>query len=126
MSKKSPFVSAISFVVGIVILAGGAAKLYRGINNLNGGTDPKVTELLKQSDAAVEEANKTLTHVQPEFQQLLSDFDTLGVAAFRAEKKDASSHVIEDYVAAGDQLKKASQSIAEALVIDSKTKVLIF
>ncbi len=126
MSKKSPIVSAISILAGLVIFAGGAAKLYRGISNLSGGTDPKVTELLKQSDAAVEEANKTLTHVQPEFEQLLTDFDTLGVAAFRTEKKDASSHVISDFQAAVEQLKNASQAIAEALVLDSQTKVAGF
>lgn len=126
MSNKSPVVSAISIVAGIVIFAGGAAKLYRGISNLNGGTDPKVTVLLEQSDAAVEEANKSLTKVQPEFEQLLSDFDTLGVTAFRTEKNVASSQVIGEFQAAVEQLKKASQAISEALTLDSETKVAGF
>lgn len=126
LSKKSPVVSAISVVVGIVLLAGGAAKVYRGINTLSGGSDPKVAELLKQNDTAIDEANKQLADALPRFQQLLNDFDSLGLVAFRNEKKEIGEQITQSLASATNNLKQAVQVISEALQLDDTKKIAEF
>ena len=77
-TRKSPLYTALAVVFGIIVLAGGAAKLYRGFSNLtSSGLDPKVGELLRESDAAIAEVNRETNAVVPAFQELLNDFDKM-------------------------------------------------
>jgi len=112
---------------GLVVLAGGAAKLYRGYSDLkSSGLDPKMGELLKKSDASVAEANRTTSTAVPAFQELLNDFDTLGFAAFRSEKIEACAKLSEQFAAVSAHLQEASNSIVEATKQGTDEKTTAF
>lgn len=126
-NRKSPLYTVIAVLFGIVAIAGGAAKMYRGIGSLsNAGQDPKVDELLKKSDASVAEANSQIMVVVPAFQGLLNDFDTLGLAAFRLEKRDACEKIVEQFSVANNHLQEASISIIEATKLGTDDKTTAF
>ncbi len=114
-TQKSPFYTAMAVLFGIVVLAGGAAKLYRGVSNLSGsGLAPKVGALLKKSDASVAQADQQSTAIAPAFQELLADFDKLGLDAFRSEKRDSCEKLIEQFAAVSEHLNEASKSLVDA------------
>ena len=123
-TRKSPFYTAMGFLFSLVILVGGAAKLYRGVSGLSstGGSD-KVRELLTEGDAAVEIANREMVAVQSAFQTLFTDFDQLGVEAFRAGKREDCDKVIGQYESISNYLQLASSKIAEATKLDADAKV---
>lgn len=126
-SSKSPLYAALAFFFSLIVLAGGAVKFYRGVSTMaNSGSDPKVRELLEKSDKAVEEANRQSDVVAPMFQELLADFDRLGLAAFRSEKRDACQRVIEQYQAIGGHLQEASKLMVEATQLGTETKITEF
>jgi hypothetical protein len=114
-TRKSPIYSILAVLFSLVILAGGAAKLYRGISGLSeSGAAPKVRELLVKSDSSAEEANRQSAVVAPLFQDLLGEFDQMGLAAFRTEKRNECEKVSAQYVAVAAHLRDASKSILEA------------
>lgn len=114
-TRKSPLYTALAVVFGIIVLAGGAAKLYRGFSNLtSSGLDPKIGELLRESDAAIAEVNRETNAVVPAFQELLNDFDKMELAAFRAEKRETCTKLSEQFAAVGERLQLASKTIIEA------------
>ena len=126
-NQKSRFSTILAVVFGLVVFAGGAAKLYRGISTLSGsGQDPKVLELLTKSDASVADANAQIVVASPAFQALLNDFDNLGLAAFRREKKSECEKVIEQFSVASSHLQEASKSIVEATKIGTDEKTTAF
>ncbi len=126
-TRKSPLYSGITLLFGLVIMAGGAAKLYRSFSNLSSAqANPKVDKLLEASDAAVAEANQKLLEVSPAFQELLNDFDQMGVDAFRSEKRETCAKIAEQFAAANEHLQVASNSIAEAVKEGTTEKVTAF
>jgi len=126
-NRKSPLYTVFAILFGIIAIVGGGAKMYRGFSNLsNSGQDPKVVELLTKSDASVAEANSQLAAVGPAFQNLLSDFDSMGLAAFRSEKKETCAQLIDQYSLANDHLQSASKSIVEATEFGTNTKTTAF
>ena len=123
-TRKSPLYTILAILFSFVILAGGAAKLYRGINILNqSGSDPKVRELLMKGDASVEDANQQSIIVAPLFQELLGEFDRLGIAAFRSEKREDCEKIRGQFVSVNKRLQEASLSILDAtkIGVDKKT-----
>ena len=127
-TRKSPFYTVLGVVFGLIVLAGGAAKFYRGLSGLTStGLNPKVKTLLEESDAAIAVANQQTSTVVPAFQQLLTDFDTLGVANFRAERREACATLTDQYTTINDQLQTASNKIKEAikLGIDANTTAFL-
>lgn len=126
-SSKSPLYTALGFFFALIVLAGGAAKFYRGVSNMaKSGSDPKVRELLEKSDKAVDEANRQSNVVAPKFQELLAEFDRLGLAKFRAEKREACQEVIDQYKAIGDHLQEASKFMVEATQLGTEAKITDF
>ena len=117
----------LAIACGLVVLAGGAAKLYRGVSNLtDSASNSKVDELLKASDAAVEEANRKMQTAEAGFNEVLGQFDTLGITDFRAQKRDECAKLSDQYAAANQQLQQACNSIAEAVKLGAIKKVVPF
>ena len=126
-TRKSPLYTALAVVFGIIVLAGGAAKLYRGFSNLtSSGLDPKVGELLRESDAAIAEVNRETNAVVPAFQELLNDFDKMELAAFRAEKRETCTKLSEQFAAVGERLQLASKTIIEATQLGTDADTTAF
>jgi len=128
-NQKSTLYTVITVVVGVVAIAGGVAKMYQGFGSLALGSstqDPQVDALLKKSDASVVEANTHLSVVGPAFQELLNDFDRLGLAAFRMEKLDACEKLSEQFSISSGHLTDASQSIIEATKLGTDKKITEF
>lgn len=114
-NSKSPLYSALAILVSLVVLAGGAAKLYRGVSQLKeSGANSKVDELLTKSDSLAEEANRQSAAIAPAFQELLGDFDKLGVQTFRSEKREACEKLSEQFAAIGEHLHESSRGLVEA------------
>lgn len=126
-TNKSPLTSALAILFGLVVLAGGATKLYRGVSNMSSsGANPKIDELLKTSDAAVVEANRKMQSAGTGFQELLGQFDMLGINDFRTQKRDECAKMSEQFASANQQLQQASNSIAEAIKLGANKKVVPF
>jgi hypothetical protein len=126
-SSKSPLYTALAFFFALIVLAGGAAKFYRGVSAMaKSSSDPKVRELLEKSDKAAEEANQQSNVVAPMFQELFTEFDRLGLTAFRAEKREACQKVIDHYKAISGHLQEASKSMIEATQLGTETKITDF
>lgn len=126
-SNKSPLYTALAFFFALIVLAGGAAKFYRGVSTIaKSGSDPQVRELLEKSDKAAEEANQQSNVVAPKFQELLAEFDRLGLAKFRAEKREACQEVIDQYKAIGGCLQESSKCMVEATQLGTETKITEF
>lgn len=126
-SSKSPLYTALAFFFALIVLAGGAAKFYRGVTTMaKSGSDPKVRELLEKSDKAAEEANQQSNVVAPMFQELFTEFDRLGLAVFRAEKREDCQKVIDHYKAIGGHLQEASKLMIEATQLGTETKITDF
>ncbi|MFO1066511.1 MAG: hypothetical protein U0892_21845 [Pirellulales bacterium] len=125
MSGNKPLLfRGLALVCSLIVVVGGVARLYRGLTASGGATiEPKVTQILEESDAAVQEANRLKTEALSEFQTLLADFDGMEVATFRSEKQAASSELIAKFTMAGDRLKLAAAKLHEAIKIgvDKKT-----
>ena len=114
-NSKSPLYSALAILVSLVVLAGGAAKLYRGYSRISSSeSSAKVDELLEESDATVAEANRQSVVLTPAFRELLGDFDKLGIDAFRSEKQEACTKLSEQFAAVSEQLNESSRLLIEA------------
>ena len=114
-TRRSPFYTALAILFSLIVLAGGAAKLYRGFNSMaQSGQSPAVRELLEKSDAAAAEANKKSEAASPAFDELLGDFDKLGITSFRAEKREACAKVTEQFNDVSKELEVASKSLIGA------------
>lgn len=122
-NRKSPFYSAMAILFGLIVLAGGAAKFYRGLSALNSSsTNPKVRELLTASDAAVLDANREIQLAGPQFQTLLEDFDSMGPVSFRKERHQAAELLSQRYRTVIQQLRLASSKALEATQLDTDGK----
>ncbi len=114
-NSKSPLYSVLAILVSLVVLAGGAAKLYRGVGQLKeSGANSKLDGLLAKSDSLAEEANRQSAAIAPAFQELLGDFDKLGVQTFRSEKREACAKLSEQFAAVSEQLHESSRVLVEA------------
>lgn len=114
----------LALVCSLIVVVGGVAKLYRSLTASSGSSiDPKVTQMLEESDAAVQEANRLKAEALSEFETLLADFDGMEVTSFRSEKQNASSELIKKFTMASDRLKLAAAKLNEAIKIgiDKKT-----
>ncbi len=125
--QNSLFKSALTLLFSGIVLIGGAAKLYRGFSVLTSTRSNSVLdELLKKSDESVAEANRQSNEIAPVFQSLLGDFDQLGVAAFRLEKREACAQLTEQFTAVNNHLHVASTSLLEATNHGTSEKVTAF
>ncbi len=111
----------------VIVIGGGVAKLYRGYSQIT-QADPvrAVRELLEASDKAAAEANRKSEAVAPAFDEILGDFDRLGIEKFRAEKRDASTDVIDQFGLVSEQLERASTSLKYAGQIEPNEKMKSF
>lgn len=114
-TKKGPIYTILGIAVGVVILLGGAAKLYRATQSISSGNaNQQVRDLLGESDKAVEAANQGMGAVFPSFQKLLGDFDASELSAFRQEQANSAANIKADYLSINDKLQMSLQKIAEA------------
>ena len=126
-SSKSPLYSVLAILVSLVVLAGGAAKLYRGVSQLKEpGANAKVDELLAKSDSSAEEANRQSAVIASAFQELLGDFDKLGIQAFRSEKREACEKLSEQFAAVSEHLHESSRVLVEATKHGTNEKTTSF
>ncbi len=126
-TKRSPIYTVLAVLFGVIMIAGGLAKAFRGFSQLT-ATDstPAVRDLLVKSDAAAEEANRKSEAVSTAFDELLAEFDKLGVAKFRAEKSDACANVSEQFNAVTKELDLASNALKDASKLESNEKLKNF
>ena len=123
-TRKSPFYTILAILFSLVILGLGGSKFYRGISTLSqSGSDPKVRDLLVKSDASVADANQQSKTVAPLFQELLGEFDRLGVPAFRSEKREACEKIRGQFAEVKGLLQEVSTSLIDAtkIGVDKKT-----
>lgn len=126
-TQKSPLYKALGILFSLIVLAGGAAKLYRGVSNLKGAKlDPKVSELLEKSDQYIAEANSQSVATSTEFEVLLSDFDKLGIEKFRSEKRESCAQLTKQFEAIGQRLHEASTLLVEATKLGTNQKTTEF
>lgn len=125
--RKSPVYTVLAILFSLIVLAGGAAKLYRGISRLSSsGLDPQVGELLKKSDTAVDEANRQAGAAAIAFQELLGDFDRLGVVEFRQQKQETCAQIREQFEGVSTRLQEASTYLIEATQHGTNEKTTAF
>lgn len=121
---KSKLYSAFAILFSLIVLAGGAAKLFRGVNALaKNDSNPKIREILTESDAAIDKADQDAVSANSAFRDLLSDFDTMGPQVFRAEKGQACEKLCARYTAICDHLTRASNKAMEAVKIGVSDKL---
>ncbi len=126
-NKRSPIYTVLAVLFSVIVIGGGVAKLYRGYSQIT-QADPvrAVRELLEASDKAAAEANRKSEAVAPAFDEILGDFDRLGIEKFRAEKRDASTDVIDQFGLVSEQLERASTSLKYAGQIEPNEKMKSF
>ncbi len=111
----------------MIVLAGGAAKFYRGISGLTKPqSNSQVRDLLVKSDEAAADANGKSIAIAPAFDALLGEFDRLGVAEFRAQKQDDSARLSGQFKQVSDALGTASGLLLEAAKLESNPKLTSF
>jgi hypothetical protein len=113
--KMNPFVRLLAIICGVIVIALGLVKMYRGIQEIRGaGGDPQFKPLLEETDKAVSAANKASQEAQPLFQQFLDDIDKSGLSTVRTQKKDAAQKLIDLFGEAVEQYQLAAQKSDEA------------
>lgn len=113
--KMNPFVRVLAIICGVIVIALGLVKMYRGIQEIRGaGGDPQFKPLLEETDKAVSAANKASQEAQPLFQQFLDDIDKSGLSTVRTQKKDAAQKLIDLFGEAVEQYQLAAQKSDEA------------
>ncbi len=125
--KRSPLTAAIIVIVAAVAIVGGGLKMFGGIQKIaSSSSDPKVDLLLKESDAALDEANKQNQLVVPAFQQMLNDFDQLGVEVFRKERSELSGNLITQFTNTAAQFQLAAKKLDAAAMISKNEQLNAF
>ncbi len=125
--KRSSLTTAIIVIVAAVAIVSGGLKMFSGIQKVaSSNSDPKVDLLLKESDDALDEANKQHQIVVPAFQQLLNDFDQLGVEGFRKEKSELSGNLITQFTNTAAQFQMAAKKLDAAAMISKNEQLIAF
>ncbi len=126
--KIAPLMTAIIVIVAAIAIVSGGFKMLSGIQKIaSSSSDPKVDLLLKESDVALDEANKQNQTAIPAFQQLLNDFDSLGVEGFRKEKRELSTNLVAQFAKTTEQFQMAAKKLdaAAELSVDKKLNAFI-
>ncbi len=125
--KSAPLMTAIIVIVAAVAIVGGGFKMLSGIQQMSGSSsDPKVDLLLKESDIALDEANKQNQIVIPTFQQLLNDFEQLGIERFRKEKRELSENLVAEFAKTTDRFQVAAKKLDDAAILSVDKKLNAF
>lgn len=125
--KRAPLMTAIIVIVAAIAIVGGGLKMFSGTQKItSSSSDPKVDLLLKESDAALDEANKQNQIAVPAFQQLLSDFDQLGVEGFRKEKRELSENLVVQFAKTAEQFQTAANKLDTAALLSADKKLNAF
>ena len=122
--RSTPLLTTVILIVAAVAMVGGGVKMFGGIQKIAGShSDPKVDLLLKESDIALDEANKQIQIAVPAFQQHLNDFDQLKVDGFRQEKRESSNHLIAQFAKTAEQFRMAAKKLDEAATLSADKKL---
>ena len=85
-----------------------------------------MSNLLGEVDAEVGLSNQEANAAVPVFHQLLTDFDSLGVEKFRAERAEASDKLIQQYESICQRLGTGSSKAIEATKMVTDAKLIEF
>lgn len=113
--KRSGATTALMAIGGIIAMVAGGLQMYRGVSEIrSAGEDPQLKQLADESDQALAKANQLAMDVNPRFQRLLDEFDSLGVDAFRKQKRDEAQKVSDEFGQAAEQFSLAAQKLDAA------------
>jgi hypothetical protein len=113
--KMNPVLRVFLIICGLIILAGGIAKIYKGWNEMRSASgDAQFKPLLEENDKAIAEANKLSQEAQPMFQTLLDDVDKLGLDHVRAKESDTALKIDDLFGKAAEQFRIAVKTSKEA------------
>ncbi|MDZ4849552.1 MAG: hypothetical protein SGI77_09670 [Pirellulaceae bacterium] len=123
----APLMTTIIVIVAAIAIVSGGFKMFSGVQKIaSSSSDPKVDLLLKDSDVALDEANKQNQIVVPAFQQLLNDFDQLGVESFRKEKREVSDNLVAQFAKTTGQFQMAAKKLDAAAILSVDKKLNAF
>lgn len=112
---KNPFMRVVLIVCGIAGMITGARQMYQGVNEIRGAGESAVaTQLIKESDQAVDEANAITQAAAMPFQAMLDAVDNTGLEAARKQHSEPSQKLIADFTAAAAKARLGASKLAEA------------
>ena len=87
--KVSILMRVILGIVGVIVMVGGIRQMVEGLGN-GSGLSREVKQLLTESDAALDEANRLGQEAMPSFQDLLNKIDSDGLDVVRSQMKESA------------------------------------
>jgi hypothetical protein len=118
---RNPLLTAVIVACGVIALVVGLVQVMRGVVEMLGSKlGPEVEALLSEANQASLEGLEDMKAAMEPFNDLMKDADTLGLPAFRAERRAAADKVTEHFAGAADQYRLAARKLDEVLTYDIK------
>src|SRR3954469_11648404 len=121
--KQSGGLRIFMIICAVIVLLGGAASVWKGVQKLRTRNTPEFTQKVSDSDNAIQEGSRLAGEAMPLFQQLLKDVDSLGLNAFRSEKKEAATKANDLYGQSVEQFRLGEKKLEEAKPLNRKEEL---
>ncbi|MBP6782605.1 MAG: hypothetical protein KA152_02375 [Verrucomicrobiales bacterium] len=121
--KVSILIRVILGVCGIVVMAGGIRQMADGLG-IGSGMSREVKQLLAESDAALEEANRLGQEASPIFQDLLNKIDSDGLDVVRSQMKESAQKSGSLMGQAATSFQAAAKKLDEAVALKPDKSII--
>ncbi len=121
--KVSILIRVILGVCGVVVMAGGIRQMADGLG-IGSGMSREVKQLLAESDAALEEANRLGQEASPIFQDLLNKIDSDGLDVVRSQMKESAQKSGSLMGQAATSFQAAAKKLDEAVALKPDKSII--
>jgi hypothetical protein len=110
--NKNTILRILAGIIGLVVIVAGVKQTMLGVKQMMGsGEDPQFSQLLTESDQAIDKANKGIAVNQEKFLELMNSVDTMGLASTRQQKALLASEVRESFISMEAEYRLAGKKL---------------
>jgi hypothetical protein len=122
--KRNPLLTLVIVAAGLIAVVFGLMQMAGGLKQMFGsGLSAEVEQLVKESDAAIDSANKHWLASEPLLQEVADAVDAEPLDVVRADQRGASEEAMEHLAEAAKQFRLAATKLNEAMTHEMADKV---